>query len=71
MSLFFIVSDEAGEGLTTLLPLLGAVKHQGVAFIWNEKAEALRESIRQARLSLKSTVGTSAKTRRGPISSRA
>ena len=46
MSLFLIVSDEAREGLTTLLPLLGAVKHQ-VAWIWNEEAKALRESIRQ------------------------
>jgi len=46
LSLFLIVSDEAREGLTTLLPLLGAVKHQ-VAWIWNEEAKALRESIRQ------------------------
>jgi hypothetical protein len=47
LSLFLIVSDAAREGLTTLLPLLGATKQQ-VAWIWNEEAEALRESIRQA-----------------------
>ncbi|MFY9825080.1 MAG: hypothetical protein WAM82_27125 [Thermoanaerobaculia bacterium] len=47
MSVFLIVSDEAREGLTTLLPLLGADKQQAV-WIWNEQAEALRESIRQA-----------------------
>jgi hypothetical protein len=47
LSVFLIVSDEAREGLTTLLPLLGAIKKQAV-WIWNEKAEALGESIRQA-----------------------
>jgi hypothetical protein len=47
LSLFLIVSDEPRAGLTTLLPLLGAIKQQA-AWIWNEKAEALRESIRQA-----------------------